>query len=61
MSDGANFFHRFSLEQRILAGFGLALGILALIGVLQYRTTQALIETALRVRATSGRQADRTE
>jgi len=45
MGDRTKFFRRFSLEQNIVIGFGLALAILATVGVLQYRTTQALIET----------------
>ncbi|MGD0695402.1 MAG: PAS domain S-box protein [Terriglobia bacterium] len=45
MSNGTKFFQRFSLEQKILAGFGLALATLIAVGAVQYRATQALIET----------------
>ena len=45
MSNWTKFFQRFSLEQKTVTGFGLALATLMAVGALQYRVTRALIET----------------
>ena len=45
MSNWTKFFRPFSLEQKMLTGFGLALATLMAVGAVQYRATQALIET----------------
>ena len=45
MSNWTKFFRPFSLEQKMVTGFGLALATLMAVGAIQYRATQALIET----------------
>ena len=45
MSNWTKFFRPFSLEQKMVTGFGLALATLMAVGAVQYRATQALIET----------------
>jgi PAS domain S-box-containing protein len=45
MSNWTKFSRPFSLEQKMLTGFGLALATLMAVGAVQYRATQALIET----------------
>ena len=45
MSNWTKLFPPFSLEQKMLTGFGLALATLMAVGAVQYRATQALIQT----------------
>lgn len=45
MSNPKKFMQRFPLEQKVGTGFGPALGTLMAVGAVQYRATQALIET----------------
>lgn len=52
MSNRTKFFQRFSPEQKIGTGFGLALATLMAVGAVQYRATQALIGTEREVART---------